>query len=385
MVLRAWADDITAPTERVTAALRQLRDDPTSLGPDALDVEGWVALLGASGSQLEELCELADAVRRQVTDPDALTFVVNRNLDTAVASRLLSDDTRGADPTLVDLVTEAVDLGATEICMQGPLPPDRPAEDYVRLVEEITGAATDLHLHAYRAAEMVDGAQRAGVTVAEHLRRLRDAGLGSMPGTAAQILDDDLRAYLSPTGSAMPVRDWIEVVETAHRTGLFSTATIVYGHVETPEQQVAHLRTLLGIQARTGGFSELILMPMVDTNTPPHLLDGATATASQRESRALHAVARLMCAGLVDHIQVAWTKLDPETVELLLRGGADDIGGVLLDGRLMPEAGPEAGRVLDVETIADIAQRLGRSPRQRTTRYGEPRSHRLIPIPQVHS
>ncbi|MGP3705473.1 FO synthase [Gordonia paraffinivorans] len=384
MVLRAWADDTTAPTERVTAALRQLRDDPTALGPDALDTEGWVALLGASGSGLEELCELADAVRRRVTDPEALTFVVNRNLDTAVAARLGPADTRGADPSLTDLVAEAVELGATEICMQGPLPADRPAEDYVRLVAEITGAAEGLHLHAYRAAEIADGARRSGVGVAEHLQRLRDAGLGSVPGTAAQILDDAVRAYLSPTGTAMPVSEWVEVIETAHRTGLFSTATIVYGHVEYPEQQVAHLRTLLDIQARTGGFSELILMPMVDTNTPPHLRDAATATASQRETRALHAVARLMSAGLIDHLQVAWTKLDAETVEKVLRGGVDDIGGVLLDGRLMPEAGPEAGRVLGVETIADTAHRIGRVPRQRTTRYGAPDPARLLPIPQVH-
>ncbi|ATD71676.1 FO synthase [Gordonia sp. 1D] len=384
MVLRAWAEDITAPIERVTAALSRLRDDPTALGPDALDDEGWVALLGASGTELEELCELADAVRGRVTEPGVLTFVVNRNLDTGVAARLISDERRSDDPTLADLVGEAVELGATEICMQGPLPADRPAGDYVRLVEEITGAADGLHLHAYRAAEIADGATRTGTTVDEHLRRLLAAGLGSIPGTAAQILDDTVRGYLSPTGSA-PAREWIEVIEAAHGVGLFSTATIVYGHVETPGQQVAHLRTLLGIQRRTGGFSELILMPMVSSNTPPHLIDAATSSASQRETRALHAVARLMSAGLIDHLQVAWTKLGSDTVDLLLRGGADDIGGLLLDGRLMPHAGPEAGRVLDVDTLVAVADRAGRTPRQRTTRYAEPETHRLLPLPRVRS
>lgn len=384
MVLRAWAEDTTAPIERVTAALSRLRDDPTALGPDALDDEGWVALLGASGTQLDELCDLADTVRRRVTDPDVLTFVVNRNLDTGVAARLLSGERRSGDPTLADLVGEAVELGATEICMQGPLPADRPAADYIRLVEEITGAADGLHLHAYRAAEIADGATRTGVSVVEHLRRLRAAGLGSIPGTAAQILDDTVRGHLSPTGSA-PASEWVEVIEAAHGVGLFSTATIVYGHVETPGQQVAHLRTLLGIQRRTGGFTELILMPMVASNTPPHLVDAATSTASQRETRALHAVARLMSVGLVDHLQVAWTKLDTDTVDLLLRGGADDIGGLLLDGLLMPEAGPEAGRVLDADTLVAVAERAGRAPRQRTTRYTEPETHRLLPIPQVRS
>ncbi|MBD0859723.1 FO synthase [Gordonia sp. zg691] len=379
MVLRAWADDITAPTERVTAALRRVRDDPTALGPDVLDDQGWVALLGASGQELEELCALADAVRGRVTDPGSLTFVVNRNFDTGIVSRLGPDG-----PTLAELVTEAVELGATEVCMQGPLPADLPADDYVRLVEEITAAAEGLHLHAYRPPEIVDGAVRTGVSVDDHLRRLRAAGLGSIPGTAAQILDDTVRGYLSPTGSA-PVSDWTEVIEAAHGVGLFSTATIVYGHVETPEQQVAHLKTLLGIQRRTGGFTELILMPMVASNTPPHLVGAATSTASQRETRALHAVARLMSVGLIDHLQVAWTKLDTDTVDLLLRGGADDIGGLLLDGRLMPEAGPEAGRVLDVDTLVDIAARAGRTPRQRTTRYHQPEPHRQLPIPQVRS
>ncbi|WP_238420095.1 FO synthase [Gordonia sp. 'Campus'] len=378
MVLRAWADDITAPIERVTAALRGVRDDPAALGPDALDDQGWAALLGASGPQLEELCDLADSVRCRVTDPHSLTFVVNRNFDTTVVSRL-----GPGDPTLADLVTEAVGLGATEICMQGPLPAELPATEYVRLVEEITGAAEGLHLHAYRAPEIVDGADRSGVSVAEHLQRLRSAGLGSVPGTAAQILDDTIRATLSPSGSAPPVADWVDVIETAHRAGLFSTATMLYGHVETPAQQVAHLRTLLGIQRRTGGFTELILMPLLRENVPPHLVGVATADATQRETRALHAVARLMSAGLIDHIQVAWTKLPADTVDLLLRGGADDIGGLLLDGGLMPGAGAEAGRVLDVDTLVDIAARAGRMPRQRTTRYQEPEPHRRTALPQV--
>ena len=376
MLLRAWAEDIMAPIERVTAALSRVRDDPT-LGADALDDDGWVALLGASGAQLDELCDLADTVRRQVTDPEVLTFVVNRNLDTGVVSRLGPDD-----PGLDELVAEAVALGATEICMQGPLPAELPADGYVRLVEDITGAADGLHLHAYRAPEIVDGAERAGITIVEHLERLRSAGLGSVPGTAAQILDDTVRATLSPTGTAPPVGSWVDVIETAHRVGLFSTATMLYGHVETPAHQIAHLRLLLEIQRRTGGFSELILMPLLPENVPPHL-DTASRTASERETRALHAVARLMTAGLLDHLQVAWTKLPAATVDLVLRGGADDLGGLLLDGTLMPGAGPESGRVLDAAAVVDIAARAGRRPRQRTTRYGVPEPDRQLPLRQV--
>ncbi|MCT1355193.1 FO synthase [Gordonia sp. p3-SID1431] len=376
MLLRAWAEDIMAPIERVTAALSRVRDDPT-LGADALDDDGWVALLGASGAQLDELCDLADTVRRQVTDPEVLTFVVNRNLDTGVVSRLGPDD-----PGLDELVAESVALGATEICMQGPLPAELPADGYVRLVEDITGAADGLHLHAYRAPEIVDGAERAGITIVEHLERLRSAGLGSVPGTAAQVLDDTVRATLSPTGTAPPVGSWVDVIETAHRVGLFSTATMLYGHVETPAHQIAHLRLLLEIQRRTGGFSELILMPLLPENVPPHL-DTPSRTASERETRALHAVARLMTAGLLDHLQVAWTKLPAATVDLVLRGGADDLGGLLLDGTLMPGAGPESGRVLDAAAVVDIAARAGRRPRQRTTRYGVPEPDRQLPLPQV--
>ncbi|MFE0750030.1 FO synthase [Gordonia sp. NPDC058843] len=379
MLLRAWAEDITAPIERVTAALSRVRDDPT-VGADALDDDGWVALLGASGAQLDELCDLADAARRRATDPDVLTFVVNRNFDTGVVSRL-----GPADPGLDELVAEAVGLGATEICMQGPLPAELPADRYVGLVEEITGAADGLHLHAYRVPEVVDGAERAGVSVVEHLERLRSAGLGSVPGTAAQVLDDTVRAQLSPTGSAPPVAGWVDVIQKAHRVGLFSTATMLYGHIETPAHQVAHLRLLLEIQRRTGGFSELILMPLLPENVPPHLSDAASRTASERETRAVHAVARLMSAGLVDHLQVAWTKLPATTVDLVLRGGADDLGGLLLDGTLMPDAGPEAGRVLDAAAVVDIAARAGRTPRQRTTRYEVPEPARQLPLPQVSS
>ncbi|GAA1480875.1 hypothetical protein GCM10009624_13150 [Gordonia sinesedis] len=372
MVQRAWASDIRAPIDRVTTALTRLRDDAASL----TDVD-WEMLLGADGPHLEELCVLADAARARVTDPDALTFVVNRNLDTAV----VSPPTAG-QPTVEALVAEAHELGATEICLQGPVPADAPADDYLRLIDRIHTTAPDIHLHAFRPPEIRDAAHRMGIGIDEFLRRARTAGLGSVPGTAAQILDDEVRAPLAPTGTAPPVDEWITTIEAAHAAGLFSTATMLYGHIETPAQQIAHLRLLLDIQRRTGGFSELILMPLLPENTPAHLPRPA-ASASRRETRALHAVARLLTLGAIDHLQVAWTKLDPDTVDLLLRGGADDIGGVLLDGRLMPAAGPEAGRVLDPETLAAIAFRAGRVPVQRTTGYGVPAPDRLLPIPQV--
>ncbi len=218
--------------------------------------EGYEALLGADGAQLEELCELADSLRRR-TVGDQLTYVVNRNLDTAAVA--------GTDPAsrerLTALVAEARELGATEICLQGPLPADSD-DDYLDLIAAVTAAAPGIHLHAFRPAELVDGAARRGMTLEKFLIAAREAGLGSVPGTAARILDDEVRARMLG-GPDLPVSRWAEVIEAAHRAGLTSTSTMVFGHVETPAHQVAHLRLLAGIQDRTGGFTEFIAMPFV--------------------------------------------------------------------------------------------------------------------------
>lgn len=369
MVLRAWALDRRAPVEQVRSALSAVTADPARL----TDAQ-WIALLGADGDELEVLCAAADAARRSVTDPDTLTFVVNRNLDTGVVASLPPDG-----PSVAELVVEAVAGGATEICLQGLMPPDAAGADYLAVIATITTAAS-VHLHAFRPPEIRDAATRMGIGVDEFLRRARDAGLGSVPGTAAQILDDEVRAALSPRGHAAPVAEWTEVIEAAHGAGLFSTATMLYGHVETPAHQVAHLRTLCDIQSRTAGFSELILMPMGPQNTPPHLREHAARTVSRRETRAVHAVARLMTLGCFDHVQVAWTKLDPDTVDAVLAGGVDDIGGVLLDGTLMPQAGPEAGAVLDADALNGFASRARRVPRQRTTAYTDPAPESRIRI-----
>jgi 2-iminoacetate synthase ThiH len=324
--------------------------------PAGLSDEGYVELLGAEGDELEALCALADAVRRD-TVGEALTVVVNRNL----APSLIDD------PDHLDaLVDEAWDLGATEICVQGPVPDGAGPDAPVELVGRIT-ARHPLHLHAFRPAEVARAAARAGSTPREFLTAAREAGLGSVPGTAARILDDDVRGLLTG-GTDIPTAQWIELVTTAHEVGLRSTATIVHGHVETPAQQVAHLRALAAIQDRTGGFTELIAMPLVDV--PEHLV-GRVRGASPREVRALHAVARLLLHGRIDHVQAAWPKLDRSVVLDVLRGGADDLGGLLLDGALDPGAGPEAGRVLTVADVEAIARELDRPVRQRTTLYGE--------------
>jgi len=339
-----------------------------ALDPAALPDEGYEALLGADGDQLDGLCALADTLRSQAVGDD-LTYVVNRNLDTrAVAGR---DEQRRR--RLTALVTEAWDLGATEICMQGRLlPVDK--DDYLDLITAIKQAAPDIHLHAFRPPDLVAAAARRSLPLEEFLKQAKAAGLGSVPGTAARVLDDDVRERMLGRQD-FPVKSWTEVIEAVHQAGLTSTSTLVFGHIETPRHQIAHLRLLADIQARTHGFTEFIAMPFVPAAakvTAPGLIDDKDLTGPDwRQSRALHAVARLILHGKIDNIQAAWPKYGLDASVELLRGGANDLGGLLLDGRLAPDAGAEAGLALTRDDAARAASELGRKLRQRTTRYGE--------------
>ena len=256
--------------------------------------------------------------------------------------------------------------------MQGPLPPDSD-DDYLDLIAAVKASAPEIHLHAFRPAELLDGAARRGMPLAEFLTAAKQEGLGSVPGTAARILDDDVRGRLAG-GRDLPVSRWVEVIEAAHQAGLPSTATMVFGHIETPAHQVAHLRTLARIQDRTGGFTEFIAMPFVPAAagvTAPGLVGADVPGPSWRQVLAVHAVARLMLHQRIGNIQAAWPKFGLDASVDLLRAGANDLGGLLLDGRLAPEAGAEAGLVLTRDDIERVARELGRPLRQRTTGYDE--------------
>lgn len=375
---RPWS----APDERVRAGsrrapgaaasgplsplLRQAEADPTGL-PDA----AYAALLDADGAELDALTELADHVRHE-TIGDDLRYVVNRNVDGSLVGAV------GPDALdLTDVAAVAADAharGATEVCVQGAPPAGLPGSVFLDLVSALVEAAPGLHVHGFRPAEIADGASRLRLSPAEFLRQLRERGLGSVPGTAARILDDDVRAVLSG-GTDLPVAAWAELITTAHRAGLRSTATIVYGHVESPAQVVAHLRLLADIQDQTAGFTELIAMPFVPADSPVGLPPGARPGPDLRETRAVHAVARLMLSGRIDHIQAAWPKLGLAGARAVLRGGADDAGGLLLGGGPHPRAGAEAGRSLDLDDLRTLAAELGRPLRQRTTVYGDVGAH----------
>lgn len=358
VVGRPWR---AVPPERTTTPLlERAAADPAGLA-DA----DYEALLGYDGAALEALAALADDVRAAAVG-EAVTFVVNRNIDSSVVT----------DAGLLgDLVDEAAALGATEICVQGAVPAHLPGTAYRDVVAAVRARQPGLHLHAFRPTEAADGAARLGVTVREFYRMLRDAGVDTVPGTGARVLDDRIRGLLS-ANTDPPADAWIDAVRDAHSVGLRSTATMVYGHVESPADVVAHLRRLVALQAETGGFTEFIPMPFVPLDSPA--VPGARPGPTLRESRAVHAVARLVLAGSIDHVQAAWTKLGIAASQAVLRGGADDIGGLLLDGTLMPGAGPEAHRSLTVADVERIAAEIGRPARQRTTDYGGPRLIRIL-------
>ena len=365
----------TAPRRRVPSAARAVLR--AERAPGAVSDAEWETLLKSDGDELEDLADAADRVRAAATG-DVLTFVANRNLDGAQWDPTGARGGLGA-AEVATLAAEAWDAGATEICIQGPIHPSLPSGAYLELVSAVRAGAPGIHIHGFRPAEILDGARRDGVAPRLFLERLRAAGVGSVPGTAARILDDGVRAALSG-GTDIAADEWERVIRAAHGAGLGSTATVVYGHLETPRQVVAHLRRLAAIQDSTGGFSELIAMPFVPADSPVGVPHGARSGPTARETRALHAVARLLLAGRIDHVQAAWPKLGLAEATTILRGGADDLGGLLLPGAAHPDAGAEAGRSISVRDVDGIGERLGRRVVQRTTRYGVADADRAIAV-----
>lgn len=295
-----------------------------------------------------ELVVEAEELRRSVVGA-TVSLVVNRNLG--------SD--RVTDPDLAARVAaDAVELGCTELCIQGTAPADAPDDVYEQLARAVKQAAPALHLHAFRPADVVDGARRTGRSLADQYAALQAAGVDTVPGTGVKILDEDYRAARFPDD--LPVDLWEEAIRAAHATGLRSTAVMFYGHGESPAQRLAHLRRLRAIQADTGGFTELVPMAFPGGR---HDLD---------LHRSVHATARIELHGSINHIQAAWTRLGVDAAEDVLRSGADDLGGTLYDGRVAPEAGVESGRELSLADAGALARRLGRQLRLRTTTYGVP-------------
>ncbi|WP_254664826.1 bifunctional FO biosynthesis protein CofGH, partial [Streptomyces prasinopilosus] len=359
----------------VRQALGTAADDPTRLTDDEA-----LALLHADGPALDALCRIADDVRRSAVGDD-VTYIVTRNINftnvcytgcrfCAFAQRRTDADayTLSLDQ-VADRAQQAWEVGAVEVCMQGGIHPDLPGTAYFDIARAVKERVPGMHVHAFSPMEVVNGATRTGLSIREWLTAAKEAGLDSIPGTAAEILDDEVRWVL--TKGKLPAATWIEVVETAHELGIRSSSTMMYGHVDQPRHWLGHLRTLAGIQQRTGGFTEFVTLPFIHTNAPVYLAGIARPGPTARDNRAVTAMARLLLHPHIPHIQTSWVKLGAEGAAEMLRSGADDLGGTLMEETISRMAGSSYGSYKSVKDLIAVAEAAGRPARPRTTLYGE--------------
>lgn len=340
--------------------------------PLALDDAEWTALLEATGEALDVLAATADDVRRY-TVGEAVTLVVNRNLTSSGLRPTPTDDpTTFTLDDVAAIAADAWDLGATELCVQGLLPADQDPAGYLEIARAVKAAAPGIHLHAYRPQDVRDLADRSGMGLDAALAALREAGVDTVPGTGVKVLSERVRGLIAPAD--LEIDRWIEGITAAHRAGFRSTSVLFYGHVETAAERIAHLRLLLELQASArategaGGFSEFVPIPLPGPAGGVPLVPGR---APLDEHRAMVAVSRLLLSGSVPHVQIPWTRVGREASVVLLQSGGDDLGGTLLDGRVKPEAGIEHGLELPVADARQLAARLFRPFRLRTTTYGQ--------------
>ncbi|MFF9626212.1 bifunctional FO biosynthesis protein CofGH [Streptomyces griseosporeus] len=376
--LREAAAPGMAP-ERIDADVRQAlataADDPTQL----TDAEA-LALLHADGPALDALCKVADDVRKSAVG-DEVTYIVTRNINftnvcytgcrfCAFAQRRTDADayTLSLDQ-VADRAQQAWEVGAVEVCMQGGIHPDLPGTAYFDIARAVKERVPGMHVHAFSPMEVVNGATRTGMSIREWLTAAKEAGLDTIPGTAAEILDDEVRWIL--TKGKLPAATWIEVVETAHELGIRSSSTMMYGHVDQPRHWLGHLRTLAGIQQRTGGFTEFVTLPFVHTNAPVYLAGIARPGPTIRDNRAVTAMARLLLHPWIPNIQTSWVKLGTEGAADMLRSGANDLGGTLMEETISRMAGSSYGSYKSVRDLIAVAEAAGRPARPRTTLYGE--------------
>ncbi|GHF09779.1 MULTISPECIES: bifunctional FO biosynthesis protein CofGH [Streptomyces] len=364
--------------ERIDADVREAlavaADDPTKLtDPQAL------ALLHADGPALDALCGIADAVRRDVVGDD-VTYIVTRNINftnvcytgcrfCAFAQRRTDADAFTLSlEQVADRAEQAWDVGAVEVCMQGGIHPDLPGTAYFDIARAVKKRVPGMHVHAFSPMEVVNGATRTGMSIREWLAEAKAAGLDSIPGTAAEILDDEVRWVL--TKGKLPTATWVEVIRTAHELGIRSSSTMMYGHVDQPRHWLGHLRLLAQIQQETGGFTEFVTLPFIHTNAPVYLAGIARPGPTTRDNRAVTAMARLLLHPHIPNIQTSWVKLGTEGAADMLRSGANDLGGTLMEETISRMAGSSYGSYRSIRDLVAIAEAAGRPARARTTLYG---------------
>jgi FO synthase len=387
-VTREWAASAVSP-ERLDADLKRILRKAAR--HEALSDAEALDLFRAEGATLDALCAVADGLRAEAVGDD-VTYVINRNLNFTnvcyVGCRFCAFAQREQDAesyTLTldevsDRVQEAWDWGASEICMQGGIHPDLPGRFYIDLLDTVKARVPKIHVHAFSPMEILNGSTKLGVSFTEFLTEAKAHGLGTIPGTAAEILDDDVRWLL--TKGKLPADTWEEIVRTAHGLGIRSSSTIMFGHVDAPPHWVAHLRRLGRIQADTGGFTEFVPLPFVHQNAPIYLAGKARPGPTFDDSLRMHAVARIVLDGLIANVQVSWVKLGVEACQAILRAGANDFGGTLMEETISRMAGAEWGILMTPAQFDDAIRAIGRTPAVRTTTYERAETHAMGPIGQ---
>ena len=347
-----------------------------------LGVDEITALFSARGSDVIAIANAADRLRAQVNG-DTVTYVANRNINytnvctfkcsfCGFSKGPLSLNLRGA-PYLLTLddmaerVREASDMGATEVCLQGGIHPDFDGDYYIDVIAAVHEAVPDIHIHGFTALEVTEGARRLNEPLKNYLARLRNAGLKSLPGTAAEILDDDIRAILCP--DKVNTEEWLEAHRLAHQVGLSSNVTIMFGAVENPIHWARHMVRTRELQKETGGFTEFVTLPFVHMASPIYLRRKARRGPTYRETLLMHAVARLAYHGWIDNIQASWPKIGLDGVSQLLHAGVNDLGGTLIDENISRAAGAAHGTALTPDDFRAAIEPLGRTLRQRNTQY----------------
>ena len=376
-----------APRGEIGAILRRATRGETLAERDIAE------LFRARGSDYVAVCNAADGLRRDMNG-DVVTYVVNRNINytnicsyrcrfCAFAKGRTAQSLRG-DPYDLPLeeiqrrAREAWQRGATEVCMQGGIHPAYTGATYLAICKSVKAAVPGIHVHAFSPLEVWQGARTLGVSLAGFLADLKRAGLGTLPGTAAEILDDEVRATLCP--DKVTTNEWLEVMRTAHETGLRTTSTIMFGHIERPVHWARHLLRLRELQAQTGGFTEFVPLPFVHMEAPIYRKGQARCGPTFRESVLMHAVARLALHPLIPNIQASWVKMGPAGVKACLDAGVNDLGGTLMDESISRAAGALHGQELPPAAMENLIRSTGRTPRQRTTLYATVRAAQDLPI-----
>ncbi len=380
---------VTSPVRGVSQGFLDLLD-AASQG-QALDEAGVVRLFAAEGDEFSALCQVANDVRKEVNG-ETVSFVVNRNINytnvcyfkcqfCAFSKGKLAENLRGRPYDLdadeiARRVTEAWQRGATEVCMQGGIHPEYTGDTYLSILLNVKRAAPDMHIHAFSPLEVWQGAATLDMPLDEYLRALRGNGLGTLPGTAAEVLDDEVRRIICP--DKINTSQWLEVMETAHRQGISTTATVMFGHVEQPINLARHFLRLRALQARTGGFTELVPLPFVHMEAPMYLKGKARKGPTFREAILIHAIARLVLHPHFRNVQASWVKLGHTGLEACLSAGCNDLGGTLMNESISRAAGASHGQETTPQQMIALIEAAGRRARQRSTRYGEVSEERRL-------